>query len=204
MSSTQSFSSCNYTDCSQRRAFRTGRAPILIATGISARGWDIKDCKHVINFDLPSGMYGGINEYVHRIGRTARIGHQGLATSFYNDRNENLRRSSSTFLWSASAMCLSSFPISSQRKAGSCSSTTTPMKRLRLRREMLLVGSAVVMMVELLLPLLGAARPLLLPTLASLRTLAFRLMVVPPAGGKRIDWTSGSLRLSSTMVAQLT
>ena len=73
-----------------RRAFRTGRAPILIATGISARGWDIKDCKHIINYDLPSEMYGGIQEYVHRIGRTARIGHQGLATSLYNDRNEGM------------------------------------------------------------------------------------------------------------------
>lgn len=35
-------------------------------------------------------MYGGIQEYVHRIGRTARIGHQGRATSFYNDRNEDI------------------------------------------------------------------------------------------------------------------
>lgn len=73
-----------------RRSFRTGRCPILIATGVSARGWDIKDVKHIINFDLPSGMYGGIVEYVHRIGRTARIGHQGLATSFYNDRNDDV------------------------------------------------------------------------------------------------------------------
>lgn len=47
-------------------------------------------CKHVINYDLPSAMYGGITEYVHRIGRTARIGHQGLATSFYNDRNDDI------------------------------------------------------------------------------------------------------------------
>lgn len=78
------------TDISPRRAFRTGRAPILIATGISARGWDIKDCKHIINYDLPSAMHGGINEYVHRIGRTARIGHEGLATSFYNERNEDV------------------------------------------------------------------------------------------------------------------
>ena len=73
-----------------RRAFRTGRAPILIATGISARGWDVKDVKHIINYDLPSAMHGGITEYVHRIGRTARIGHEGLATSFYNDRNEDI------------------------------------------------------------------------------------------------------------------
>jgi ATP-dependent RNA helicase DDX3X len=72
------------------RAFRTGKAPILIATGISARGWDVKDCKHVINYDLPSAMHGGITEYIHRIGRTARIGNQGLATSFYNERDEEL------------------------------------------------------------------------------------------------------------------
>ena len=73
-----------------RRNFRSGKAPILIATGVSARGWDVKDLKHVINYDLPSDMYGGIQEYVHRIGRTARIGHQGLATSFYNDRDEGI------------------------------------------------------------------------------------------------------------------
>ncbi|KAK5717381.1 hypothetical protein LTR15_009275 [Elasticomyces elasticus] len=72
------------------RSFRTGRCPILIATGVSARGWDVAGVAHVINYDLPSNMYGGIQEYVHRIGRTARIGHQGLATSFYTDRDEDL------------------------------------------------------------------------------------------------------------------
>ena len=45
---------------------------------------------HVINFDLPSKEHGGIQEYIHRIGRTARIGNVGVATSFYNDRNEDL------------------------------------------------------------------------------------------------------------------
>ena len=45
---------------------------------------------HVINYDMPDENYGGIHEYVHRIGRTARIGNVGMATSFYNDRNENI------------------------------------------------------------------------------------------------------------------
>lgn len=45
---------------------------------------------HVINFDLPSPQYGGIEEYTHRIGRTGRIGNTGLATSFFNDRDEDL------------------------------------------------------------------------------------------------------------------
>ncbi|TKA81621.1 hypothetical protein B0A49_01255 [Cryomyces minteri] len=72
------------------RAFRTGAAPILVATGVSARGLDVKNVMHVINYDLPSSMHGGIEEYVHRIGRTARIGNAGLATSFYTERNEDI------------------------------------------------------------------------------------------------------------------
>ena len=80
------------TSCADRlrRAFKTGKAPLLIATGVSARGLDIKNVMHVINFDLPSSDYGGIHEYVHRIGRTARIGNVGMATSFYNDKNEDV------------------------------------------------------------------------------------------------------------------
>lgn len=45
---------------------------------------------HIINFDLPRGEHGGLNEYVHRIGRTARIGNIGLSTSFWNDRNDDI------------------------------------------------------------------------------------------------------------------
>ncbi|XP_054168455.1 ATP-dependent RNA helicase DDX3X-like isoform X2 [Oppia nitens] len=67
-------------------SFRSGRAPILVATAVAARGLDIPNVKHVINFDLPTD----IEEYVHRIGRTGRVGNLGLATSFFNDKNKNM------------------------------------------------------------------------------------------------------------------
>jgi len=72
------------------RSFKLGKCPLLVATGVTARGLDVKDVRHVINYDLPSTQHGGIDEYVHRIGRTARIGNLGLATSFYNESNEDL------------------------------------------------------------------------------------------------------------------
>ncbi|CAG8560604.1 2655_t:CDS:10 [Cetraspora pellucida] len=62
-------------------SFKNGRCPILIATAVAARGLDIKNVMHVINYDLCDD----IDEYVHRIGRTARVGNQGLATTFYNN-----------------------------------------------------------------------------------------------------------------------
>jgi superfamily II DNA/RNA helicase len=70
------------------KTFRHGRTPILVATAVAARGLDIPNVKHVINFDLPSD----IEEYVHRIGRTGRVGNLGLATSFFNDKNKNIVR----------------------------------------------------------------------------------------------------------------
>nr|XP_039253499.1 ATP-dependent RNA helicase DDX3X-like [Styela clava] len=68
------------------QAFRTGEYPILVATAVAARGLDIPNVRHVINFDLPSD----IDEYVHRIGRTGRVGNVGLATSFFNKKNLNI------------------------------------------------------------------------------------------------------------------
>merc|ERR1719208_190756 len=70
------------------RRFKSGQTPILVATAVAARGLDIPNVKHVINFDLPSD----IEEYVHRIGRTGRMGNLGLATSFFNDKNRNLAK----------------------------------------------------------------------------------------------------------------
>nr|XP_042912525.1 putative ATP-dependent RNA helicase Pl10 isoform X2 [Parasteatoda tepidariorum] len=66
--------------------FRTGATTVLVATAVAARGLDIPNVKHVINFDLPSD----VEEYVHRIGRTGRVGTVGLATSFFNEKNRNM------------------------------------------------------------------------------------------------------------------
>lgn len=58
-------------------AFRDGSCPILVATDIAARGIDIDGVSHVFNFEMPEV----VDQYVHRIGRTARAGKAGLAVS---------------------------------------------------------------------------------------------------------------------------
>ena len=58
--------------------FRAGRIRVLVATDIAARGIDIDGITHVINFELPNVS----ESYVHRIGRTARAGAEGIAISF--------------------------------------------------------------------------------------------------------------------------
>ena len=59
-------------------AFRSAKTPILVATDIAARGLDVEDISHVINYDLPHEP----ETYVHRIGRTGRAGGSGKAVSF--------------------------------------------------------------------------------------------------------------------------
>ncbi|KAK4055323.1 ATP-dependent RNA helicase ded1 [Microbotryomycetes sp. JL201] len=68
--------------------FRTGRTPIMVATAVAARGLDIPNVTHVVNYDLPSD----IDDYVHRIGRTGRAGNTGSATAFFNRGNRNICR----------------------------------------------------------------------------------------------------------------
>lgn len=68
--------------------FRQGVTPILVATAVAARGLDIPNVTHVINYDLPSD----IDDYVHRIGRTGRAGNTGLSTAFFNRGNRNIVR----------------------------------------------------------------------------------------------------------------
>ena len=59
-------------------AFKTGEIKVLVATDVAARGLDIPDVKHVYNYDLPNVP----DNYVHRIGRTARAGKDGAAIAF--------------------------------------------------------------------------------------------------------------------------
>jgi ATP-dependent RNA helicase RhlB len=60
------------------KEFQAGELPILIATDVAARGLHIPDVSHVFNYDLPQDA----EDYVHRIGRTARVGKDGDAVSF--------------------------------------------------------------------------------------------------------------------------
>jgi ATP-dependent RNA helicase RhlB len=60
------------------REFQNGELPVLIATDVAARGLHIPDVSHVFNYDLPQDA----EDYVHRIGRTARVGKDGDAVSF--------------------------------------------------------------------------------------------------------------------------
>ncbi len=60
------------------KKFHDGELPVLVATDVAARGLHIPDVTHVINFDLPQDA----EDYVHRIGRTARLGAEGEAISF--------------------------------------------------------------------------------------------------------------------------
>jgi len=75
-------------------AFRSGETPILIATDLAARGIDIENLSHIINFDLPNEA----ETFVHRIGRTARAGASGHALSFCDPTEKTYLRDILTLL----------------------------------------------------------------------------------------------------------
>ena len=70
------------------RRFRSGQADILIATDVAARGLDIPDVSHVINYDIPESQ----DTYVHRIGRTGRVGKAGTAITLVTARETRWMR----------------------------------------------------------------------------------------------------------------
>jgi len=63
------------------RSFHAGDLKVLVATNLAARGLDIPQISHVINYDMPQNL----EEYVHRIGRTARMGRDGTAITFVTE-----------------------------------------------------------------------------------------------------------------------
>jgi ATP-dependent RNA helicase DDX49/DBP8 len=94
--------------------FRASVVPVLVCTDVASRGLDMDDVGMVINWDMPSGKIkkrgkdidtpsgaadanaehedvGGAEEYVHRVGRTARMGRGGVAVSFVTERAEDER-----------------------------------------------------------------------------------------------------------------
>ena len=64
--------------------FKSGDIQLLIASDVAARGLDIADLSHVVNFDVPSNA----EDYVHRIGRTGRAGKKGKAFTFVTSEDE--------------------------------------------------------------------------------------------------------------------
>ena len=67
------------------KRFRSHSIKIIVATDVAARGLDIKDVSHVINYDIPENP----DDYVHRIGRTGRAGHKGVAITLLTPRQKS-------------------------------------------------------------------------------------------------------------------
>ncbi|KAJ5637045.1 hypothetical protein N7490_006924 [Penicillium lividum] len=77
--------------------FKQGKSPIMVATDVASRGIDVKDITHVLNYDYPNNS----EDYVHRIGRTARAGAKGTAITFFTTDNSKQARDLVTILTEA-------------------------------------------------------------------------------------------------------
>jgi ATP-dependent RNA helicase RhlE len=103
-------------------AFRKGEVRTLVATDIAARGIDVDGISHVVNYDLPNVP----ETYVHRIGRTARAGAEGIAISLC-DRDEV------AFLRDIEKLIKVSIPVSAQRAGTRSSKSGTPARHFPAR-----------------------------------------------------------------------
>jgi ATP-dependent RNA helicase RhlE len=109
--------------------FRTGRARVLVATDIAARGIDVTGISHVINFDLPAQP----EDYVHRIGRTARAGASGVAISFCGSAQQGELRSIERMTGTRLQIAGGSPPVV-QRQGTQAPTEHRPSRRRRQRR----------------------------------------------------------------------
>lgn len=102
------------------RGFREGRVRILVATDIAARGIDVPDISHVINYELPDDA----ENYVHRIGRTGRNGASGKAISLVDGTERGKLRD-------VERLIRKTLPISGELPAGEPTSKPAPQQRNR-------------------------------------------------------------------------
>src|SRR6202048_592312 len=70
------------------KGFQNGKHRVLVATDVAARGIDVQDIAHVVNYDLPNAS----DDFVHRIGRTGRAGAKGVATTFVMPQEKGVAR----------------------------------------------------------------------------------------------------------------
>lgn len=97
--------------------FKSGKARLLVATDVAARGLDVKDVAVVINYTFPLT----IEEYVHRIGRTGRAGATGISHTFFTDAAKSLAGALGNILREAKAEvpeALLAFGQHTKRKVG--------------------------------------------------------------------------------------
>jgi len=100
------------------KAFSSGKARILVATDIAARGIDVPNITHVINYELPDDA----ENYVHRIGRTGRNGASGVAISLVNGEERSKLRD-------VERLIRRTLPVTGEIKAGSDTRTAAPAQR---------------------------------------------------------------------------
>ena len=133
--------------------FRDGQTRVLVATDIAARGIDVDGVSHVINFELPNVP----EDYVHRVGRTARAGAAGIAIAFCSDEENSRAAKSPSIIWSLASCVMRpqtvpfgqtisspSHAISMSRVLAACvyraPSNRAPRRSLRRPAELDLVG----------------------------------------------------------------